>query len=172
MGVQTLHDTGSTNNIPSKFDGACYQVATTDCVVGGVGSEFELNYALDSLNVSFDAGSEAIIGGSFFKVTSLEAITLGSNATIYLCANINLSNPNGQRGSFVQRTANNMKSENINGNGISRDLLLYIIQTNASGVTSVQDRRSIVMSSQKFLNYHNSEPSDSEGNDGDFAFIY
>lgn len=146
MSVQTLHDTGDLHQISSKMDGAVYQTATTDCVVGGVGDEFTINYSLDSLNVSFDAGSEAIIGGAFFKITSLEAITLVANSTIYLCANIDLSRPNGQTGAFVQRTSTNMQSDNINGSGTSRDLLLYVITTGANGVTNVSDRRNIVTS--------------------------
>ena len=79
----------------------------------------------------------------FVFVKSLEAITLTPNATIYLCANIDLSKPNGQRGSFVQRTASNMMSENINSSGTQRDLLLYTINTSSNGVTSVVDKRVI-----------------------------
>ena len=74
---------------------------------------------------------------------SLEAITLQANSTIYLCANIDLSKANGSTGSFVQRTASNMQTDNLNGTGTSRDLLLYIITTSASGVTNVEDRRII-----------------------------
>lgn len=141
MGVQTLHDTGSSYNIPSKYDGGVYATAVSDCVCQGIGDEFSINYSSDSLNVYFNQGSQAIIGGSFFKVTSTSSITLAANSTIYLCANIDLSRPNGERGNFVQRTSSNMRSDNINGSGSSRDLLLYVINTGASGVTSVQDRR-------------------------------
>lgn len=141
MAIQTLHDTGSEYDIPSKYDGGVYQVATNDCVVAEIGDEFTLIYNASSLTVSFNAGSQAVIGGSFFKVTSTESITLEPNATIYLCANINLSQPNGSRGQFVQRTSSNMQSDNINGSGTSRDLLLYIITTSANGVTNVEDKR-------------------------------
>lgn len=142
MAIQTLHDTGTDYDIPSKYDGGVYQLLP-DCVLQGIGDEFTLNYQLDSLNVSFSAGSEAVIGGAFFKVKNLEAITLTANATIYLCANIDLSRPNGQTGQFVQRTASNMRSDNINGTGTSRDLLLYIITTSSSGVVSVTNKRVI-----------------------------
>lgn len=143
MGIQTLHDTGVSNDILSKYDGGVYATGIADCIAAGIGDEFTINYAGDSLNVTFNAGSEAIIGGSFFKLTSLESITLTQNATIYLCANIDLSRPNGQTGQFVQRTASNMKTENINGTGTSRDLLLYVITTGATGVISVSDKRTI-----------------------------
>lgn len=143
MAIQTLHDTGSSYDIPSKYDGGVYQTATTDAVIGGIGDEFTIGYSADSLNVTFNAGSQAVIGGSFFHVTSLEAVTLVANSTIYLCANIDLSKPNGSTGSFVQRTASNMQTDNINGSGTSRDLLLYIVQTGANGVVSVQDKRKI-----------------------------
>lgn len=148
MSVQTLHDTGADYTVLSKYDGGVYQVATRDCVIQGVGDEFTLNSSNSSLTVSFNAGSEAVIGGSFFKITSTEYVSLTANATIYLCANINLSNANGMRGSFVQRTASNMYSENINGSGIQRDLLLYILTTDSNGVTTVTDRRTILSSSQ------------------------
>ena len=143
--IQTLHDTGDDYQILSSYDGGVYATGISDCVCKGIGDEFDLtgHYSADSLNISFSAGSQAVIGGSFFRVTSLESITLSANATIYLCANINLSNPNGSKGSFVQRTSSNMQTDNINGSGTSRDLLLYIITTGANGVISVQDKRII-----------------------------
>ena len=143
MAIQTLHDTGTDYQIPSKYDGGVYAASTSDCVCQGIGDEFTINYQTDSLNVVFNAGSQAIIGGSFFHIKSLESVTLVPNSTIYLCANINLSKPNGTTGSFVQRTASNMMSDNINGSGTSRDLLLYVVQTGASGVVSVSDKRVI-----------------------------
>jgi hypothetical protein len=142
MAIQTLHDTGDDYEISSQMDGGVYGTGIADCVCAGIGGEFgDIGYSADSLNVTFPAGSQAIIGGSFFKVTSLESITLASNSTIYLVANIDLSKPNGSRGSFAQRTASNMQSDNINGSGTSRDLLLYVITTGANGVVSVSDRR-------------------------------
>ena len=139
--IQTLHDTGDDYEITSQMDGGVYGTGIADCICKGIGDEFTLGYSADSLNVTFDAGSQAVIGGSFFRVMSLESVTLVANSTIYLCANIDLSKPNGTRGSFVQRTASNMQSGNINGSGTSRDLLLYVITTGANGVVSVQDKR-------------------------------
>lgn len=151
MAIQTLHDTGDDNSILSKFDGGVYQAAVRDdAVIEGIGDEFTLNYSLDSLNISFNAGSEAVIGGSFFKVLSTTAVTLVANSVIYLCANIDLSRPNGETGAFVQRTSSNIQSDNLNGSGTSRDMLLYIITTSASGVVSVQDRRKIIGQNTRF----------------------
>lgn len=143
MAIQTLWDTGSTYPITPGMDGGVYGTGISDCICKGIGNEFTLNYASDSLTVQFDAGSQCIIGGAFFKVMSLEAITLTANSTIYLCANINKSNANGVKGSFVQRTATNMQSQNLNGSGTSRDLLLYVITTSGNGVVNVSDRREI-----------------------------
>lgn len=143
MAIQTLHDTGETYPITPKMDGGTYGTAISDCVSKGIGSEFAISYSPSSLMVQFEAGSQAVIGGAFFRVMSLEAVTLVANSTIYLCANIDLSKPNGSTGSFVQRTASNMQSDNLNGAGVSRDLLLYIITTGANGVTNVEDRRVI-----------------------------
>lgn len=141
--IQTLHDTGTDHPVSPKMDGGVYGTGISDAVCGGIGDEFTLNYTSDSLTVQFNAGSQCIIGGAFFRVMSLEALTLAANSTIYLCANINLSNANGSRGSFVQRTSSNMQSQNINGSGTQRDLLLYVITTGANGVTNVTDRRTI-----------------------------
>lgn len=143
MAIQTLHDTGDSYPITPKMDGGTYGTAISDCVCKGIGDEFAMTYSASSLNVQFNAGSQAVIGGAFFRVMSLEAVTLNPNSTIYLCANIDLSKPNGSTGSFVQRTASNMQSDNLNGTGISRDLLLYVITTGASGVANVEDKRVI-----------------------------
>lgn len=145
MAIQTLHDTGSSFQITPKMDGGVYATAITDCVCKGIGDQFTLNYANNSLDVSFEAGSQAVIGGAFFRVTTLTAVTLTANSTIYLCANINLSNSPGSTGSFVQRaSSSSVKKQNLNGVGTQRDLLLYVVKTNANGVTSVQDKRYIV----------------------------
>ena len=141
MAIQTLHDTGSSYPITPKMDGGVYGTGIADAICAGIGDEFTIGYSADSLNVTFNAGSQAVIGGSFFRVTSLESVTLVANSTVYLCANIDLTKPAGSTGGFVQRTASNMQSDNLNGSGTSRDLLLYIIQTGANGVVSVQDKR-------------------------------
>lgn len=143
MAIQTLHDTGDSYPITPKMDGGTYGTAISDCISAGIGDEFAISYSASSLMVQFSAGSQAVIGGAFFRVMSLEAVTLVANSTIYLCANIDLSKPNGSTGSFVQRTASNMQSDNLNGSGVSRDLLLYVITTGATGVTNVEDRRVI-----------------------------
>ena len=143
MSIQTLHDNGDAYLIPSKYDGGVYATAVSDCVCKGIGDEFTIGYSNDILAVSFNAGSQAVIGGSFFKVESLETLTLDPNTTNYVCANIDLTNPNGYRGSFVARTESNMKSDNLNGNGVSRDFLLYVVTTNSLGVSNVIDKRNI-----------------------------
>lgn len=143
MAIQTLHDTGETYPITPKMDGGTYGTAIADCIAAGIGDEFAISYSASSLNVQFNAGSQAVIGGAFFRVMSLEAVTLVPNSVIYLCCNIDLTKPNGSTGSFVQRTASNMHTDNLNGTGTSRDLLLYVITTGASGVTNVEDRRVI-----------------------------
>ena len=166
MAIQTQKDTGDSYPISPAMDGGVYQIATNDAVVGGIGDEFTISYSSSSLNVSFAAGSQAVIGGAFFKVTSLTAITLTANSTIYLCANIDTSAANGSRGSFVERTSSNMQSDNINGSGTSRDLLLYVVTTNGSGVTNVTDKRNIIYNAPTI--YHGSgSPSSSLGKNGD-----
>lgn len=151
--IQTLYDTGSDNLITSKMDGAVYDIACGgDCVCGGVGDEFTINYNSSSLDVTFASGSQAIIGGGFFKLTQDESITLPASSTIYLCARIDNSKPSGSTGSIVSLTQAQMKSENLNGGGNVRDLLLYVIQTSASGVSSVTNKK-MVRTYEKITGY-------------------
>lgn len=145
--ARTLKDTGSENTISSNIDGAVYSLITPDCVIGGMGDEFTLNYSASSLDVNFAKGSQALICGNAFWLDDIETVTLPSSSTIYLCARIDTSMPNGQTGSFECLTQSGMKSDNINEGGV-RDLLLYIIVTNSSGVSSVTDKRNIVNASQ------------------------
>ena len=143
MAIQTLYDTGDSYPITPKMDGGVYGTGIADCICKGIGDEFTMQFNANSLQVQFNQGSQAVIGGGFFKLMDVESITLEANSTIYLCANIDLSKPNGNTGSFVQRTNSNMQSDNLNGTGTSRDLLLYVITTSANGVTNVEDKRVI-----------------------------
>lgn len=170
MAIQTIHDTGSTYEVTSKMDGGVYQVATSDVVVKGVGDELTIHYNSSSLNVTFSAGSEAIIGGSFFKVTSDTSVSLTASSTIYLCATIDLTQPNGQRGTFTKRTSANMQHNNLNGSGSVRDLLLYVVTTNANGVTNVVDMRPIVENNDG-VRVLTTAPTSANTN-GNFKFVY
>jgi len=144
MAIQTLYDVGENYQIDSKYDGAVYATMGQDCVCEGVGDQFTLHYSSNSLTAYFDAGSEAVIGGSFFKITSRQTLDgdnqLPSNSTFYLCARINLNAPNGQRGEFVYLTSlGNLKKDNLNGSGTLRDLPLYKITTGSSGVNTAEN---------------------------------
>lgn len=170
MSIQTIHDTGSSYDITSKMDGGIYQVATQDCVVKGIGDEFTLQYTGSSLSATFLAGSEAIIGGSFFKVTTDTTVVLPASSQIYLCSTIDLNQPNGSRGLFTTRTSSNMQYGDINGSGTVRDMLLYIITTNASGVASVTDMRKIVKNGEG-VNMLTTAPT-SANTDGNYKMVF
>lgn len=148
MAVQTIYEVGEEKDgkilyqIDAKYDAAVYALAIEDCICQGIGDEFKLNYASDSLNAYFNEGSEAVIGGSFFKITSLHSISLPPNSTFYLCATIDLSAQNGYKGQFtIIPQLTNIRTGNLNGSGSARDLVLYQITTNSSGVTMVTDKR-------------------------------
>jgi len=141
--IQTLKDTGDTNQITSSMDGAVYRSAVGSMICEGIGDEFALTYNATSLTVSFNAGSECVICGNFFKVKATTSITLPASSTIYLCARIDTSQASGSTGSFQALTSAQITNGNINGNDSTCDLLLYVITTNASGVTGVVDRRCI-----------------------------
>ncbi len=144
MAIQTLYDNGEDYQIESKYDGAVYAVATPDCICASVGDEFTLHYSSSNLSAYFEAGSQAVIGGGFFKITSRTTIDITANATYYIVARIDLTKPNGQRGLFESITnLSNAQSDNLNGNGSKRDLVLYKITSGASGISSVEDLRVI-----------------------------
>lgn len=144
MAIQTLYDTGASYQVTSKMDGAVYDLAVGgDAVCGGIGDEFTPTYSANSLDMTFSSGSEAVIGGAYFKVTSNTTIILPANSTVYLCARINNSAQAGSTGSFQSLTQAQITQGNLNGGASTRDLLLYIVRTSASGITSVQDRRVI-----------------------------
>lgn len=139
MAIQTIYDEEIT--IPSEFDAGVYRLASEDCVCAGIGDEFALNYSASSLQVSFNVGSQAVLCGGFFRVTSQTSITLPANSTIQLCARIDKSQQ--VKGSFQALSASQIQKQNINGSGTVRDLVLYEVKTNANGVTSITDKRVI-----------------------------
>lgn len=142
MSIRTLRDTGAQYTIPAYVDGAVYQLITDDCVIGGLGDEFTVNYSASSFAVSFIKGSLAVLSGNFFWVTGDESVVLPANSVVYLCARIDTSKQNGQTGSFEILTSASMKGQNLNSGGV-KDLLLYVITTGGSGVTNVEDKRYI-----------------------------
>lgn len=140
--IQTLYDTGDNHLVTSKMDGAVYDIACGgDCVCGGLGDEFNLNYNPSSLSVTFKSGSQAIVGGSFFKLLADETITLPANSQIALCAHIDNSKVSGQTGSIVAINEAQVKRENLNGKGNVRDLVLYNITTDSKGVTQAESKK-------------------------------
>ena len=141
MAIQTLQDTGNSYLVQSSYDGAVYRLASDDCVLKGIGDEFEIHDS--GLDITFNAGSEAIICGNFFKVISNTTITLPASSTIYLCCRIDTSKANGSKGSFESLTQAQITNGNINGNDTKTDYLLYVITTDANGITNVDDKRAI-----------------------------
>lgn len=145
--IQTLHDTGDNYQITPKMDGGTYGTAIADCVCRGIGDEFTMSYNASSRSIGFSAGSQAVIGGAFFKVTNDHTVQdLPANSTLYICATIDLSQNPGQTGSITVRTSLPLNSDNLNDTTIAspiRDMLLYEVTTSASGVTNVVDKRQI-----------------------------
>lgn len=141
MAIQTLQDKGNSYLVQSSYDGAVYRLASDDCILKGIGDEFL--FSDSGLDITFDAGSEAILCGNFFKVISNTTITLSANSTIYLVCRIDTSKANGNKGSFEQLTQAQITQGNINGNDNVRDMLLYVITTGANSITSIDDKRII-----------------------------
>lgn len=145
--IQTLHDTGIDYQISPKIDGGTYGTAIQDCVCRGIGDEFTMVYSASNRNVFFAQGSQAVIGGAFFKITEDHTLQgIPANQTVYICATIDLSQSPGSTGSITARTSLPLYSDNLNvtnGSTPIRDMLLYEVTTNDTGITSVKDKRQI-----------------------------
>lgn len=148
--IRTLKDNGSSYTIPSSVDGAVYSLISEDCVIDGMGYNFGLDYRSSSLNVAFGKGCQALIGGNAFWLEDAVDVTLPADSTIYLCARIDPTKPSGQTGSIECLTESGMLSGNPNSGGI-RDMLLYIVTTNSSGISNVVDKRNIVNSTNTYV---------------------
>lgn len=144
MSCRTLKDIGSDFVIPEKVDAAVYSLITEDCIIKGVGDEFAMVYTESSLQVTFNAGSQAIIEGNAFWLPEEEKITLPASESFNVALRIDTTQPYGSTGSIVALTDTEIKSNNINNDeGTVRDYVIYKVTTGASGVTSVTDCRTI-----------------------------
>lgn len=141
MAVQTLHDKNI--SISPEMDGGVYASALSDGIVKGIGDNFALTWSKTSLNLTFKAGSMAVIGGSFFKVTTNTTLTLDSSngTTQYIFARIDKNKSDGSKGYFVATASSSPQTGNLNDSGTQRDLLLYSVTLNSTGVQSYTDRR-------------------------------
>lgn len=141
--VQTIYDIGK--DITPEMDGALYSLAVPDCVCSGVGDSFKANTSSSNNNIVFSAGSEAIIGGSFFKMMNPYTINMqpyaGSTVNIY--AKIDKTAAVGSKGTFsVKATSVDPEVENLNATGQIREMLLYTVTVDGSGhPTTVTDKR-------------------------------
>lgn len=153
-GIQTLFDTGQDNLVQSAYDAGIYELISDDAVIDGVGDEYEMHTTAGSLSVTFNAGSQSIIGGAFHRILTTQTVTLPANSTVNVCATIDLTNPNGATGSITCKSDNDLRKDNLaTGSGI-RDLVLYRVTTNGSGITGTPiDKRVIKGTRTSFGNY-------------------
>ena len=105
--------------------------------------EFDITYQSGSLDIQVGSG-KAIIGGRGAYADQSGTLTLPANSTIYLCLRADLTQTQGQELMLYPNTSSEIAQDNLNDgtNGV-RDLLLAIVETNADGVVSVEDKRTI-----------------------------
>lgn len=141
--AQCLYDEGVDNKVKTIFDGAVYSLIAEDCVLGGTYNEFNENHTSSSLTMTIATGF-GFIGGGFFALEDAVEVEIEPNSSnLYVVARIDKTKPNGQKASIELITEVQIKKENLNGSGSIRDLLLYKVSTDASGVSSVVDLRNI-----------------------------
>lgn len=109
----------------------------------GLGNEMAVTYSDSSLQVGVGTG-KAVICGRPTDIYSAESnIELPSNSTVYIVLRVDLTRPSGQEAYITYVTESQIKSEDINGNGVIHDLVLGKAITNSRGVTSYEDLRKI-----------------------------
>lgn len=142
--ARCLWDVGEDYQISAEDDGSTYQLISGDCVIEGIGDEFTINYSDASLNISFQAGSKANVGGGFWVLEQASQLTLTESSELFICARVNKEEPYGQRASIVALTSSQISHDDLNSDdGTKRDLILYKVITSESGVSSVIDMRYI-----------------------------
>ena len=144
--IQTLYDIGI--DITPEMDGGVYGAAVSDCVCKGIGNDFQAITEENVATIAFAKDSQAIIGGSFFRLLDRCVIDLSNHRseTFNLYAKIDKGNTSGPRGTFsIRSTSETPANDNLNNTeGGVREMLLYTITTNESGVpTSVVDKRTM-----------------------------
>lgn len=114
-----------------------------DYIIQDIGEEFECLFQEGSLDIQVGTG-QAVIGGRSITAEESNTLTLPSNSTIYLCLRIDLTQVEGQVGLLYANTSSEIAQDNLNNDSSAiRDLLLAIVETNADGIVSVEDKRTI-----------------------------
>ncbi|MBQ0113741.1 MAG: hypothetical protein KBT03_11485 [Bacteroidales bacterium] len=141
--AQCSYDKGDTyGNVAPSYDVAIANVPYSDGITGA-GDKFEVEYTSSSLLISFSAGSIAKVGGAFWVLKSGASITLQGNQEQYVCLTIDKGQQDGSKADITLKTQSQIQKGILYGSGSIRDLPIYKITTNASGVASIVDLRKI-----------------------------
>lgn len=142
-------------NIKAEMDGALFNLFAerTDCVIGGIGSQFNVVAAgsISGLVVTVPSG-QAIIGGRIFKIEGTESITLNANSVNVLCLRIDLTAAAGSEGKlYINSSQNTISQQDLNNGGTLRDMPIYEFVTSSSSVTTTTSLRNIKNSSPRSI---------------------
>lgn len=142
-------------NIKAEMDGALFNLFAdrTDCVVGGIGHQFNVTSAgsISGLTVTVPSG-QALIGGRIFKIEGTETISLNANSVNVLCLRIDLTSPAGTEGKlYINSSRNSIAQQDLNNGGTLRDMAIYEYVTSSSGVTSTTSLRNVKYSSTRSI---------------------
>lgn len=141
--AQCNFDTGETyGSVSPSYDVALQNIPYSDGI-SGAGDSFALNYTQSSLLVSFNAGSIAKVGGAFWVLKSNASITLQANQEQLVCLTIDKGQQDGSKADITLKTQAQVQKGILYGANSVRDLPIYKITTNASGVSTVVDLRKI-----------------------------
>lgn len=142
--AQCSYDKGETyGNIVPNYDVAVRNSPLSDCVMS-VGDKFDLGYTSSSLLVSLSSGSIAKVGGAYWVLKDDCSITLEPNQEQYLCLTIDKGQQDGSKADITLKTLSQIQKGILYDDGSVRDLAIYKITTNASGVATIVDLRYIV----------------------------
>lgn len=133
-------------DIPAERDAAMYNVmlGKQDFIIADIGNEFECSYSASAFLITLSTGEAVMCGRHVTEVTESNANTtlqLSANDSGYIVLRFDLTKPAGQEAYLV--TTNTLYSQDLNNGGTLRDLPLYQYVTNATGVSSMIDVRTI-----------------------------
>lgn len=141
MSIKIMADNNEIINVSQ--DAALYNVLAggNDFVISGIGNEMAFNYNASSLSATLSSG-ECLICGRHVTITGTESITLSASASGYIVLRYDLSQTGSNMCKLMAVTS--LRSDNLNDSGTVHDLVIGQYSTNASGVSSFTDQRTIL----------------------------
>lgn len=149
MALKAMADNGT--NITCQEDARMYDYlagGNCDYVIKGVGQGLNVTHNTGSLLVTLGTGECVIQGRHITNTNSSDTrLNLPQNSNGYLVLRYDLSQSTGNECKFTYTSV--LEDDDLNNNGVKRDIVLARYQTNYSGVSSYTDMRNYSLKTAK-----------------------